>query len=61
MSVEIPNVFIQANMPEVKDGEVRAIMKITCMLVDLLVEIDPGKYGSFVIYEKGTKTEYVEV
>jgi hypothetical protein len=61
MSADIPNAFIQANMPETKNGEERVIMKITGMLVDLLVEIDPGRYGPFVVYDKGTKTIYVEV
>jgi hypothetical protein len=55
MSADIPNAFIEANMPETKHGEERVIMKITGMLVDLLVEIDPGRYGPFVVYEKGQK------
>jgi hypothetical protein len=61
MSADIPNAFIQANMPEIKDGEERVIMKITGVLVDLLVEIDPGKYGRFIVFERGNKTLYVEV
>ena len=61
MSADIPNAFIQANMPETKDGEERVIMKITGVLVELLLEIDPGKYGSFVVFEKGEKILYVRV
>jgi hypothetical protein len=61
MSADIPNAFIQAHMPETKEGEERVIMKITGMLVDVLVEIDPGKYGRFVVFERGSKTLYVEV
>jgi hypothetical protein len=61
MSADIPNAFIQANMPETKDGEERVIMKITGVLVELLLEIDPGKYGSFLVFEKGEKILYVRV
>jgi hypothetical protein len=61
MSADIPNAFIQANMPETKNGEERVIMKITGMLVDLLVEIDPARYGPYVVYEKGVKTLSVQV
>jgi hypothetical protein len=61
MSADIPNAFIQANMPETKNDEERVIMKITGMLVDLLVEIDPARYGPYVVYENGNKTIYVEV
>jgi hypothetical protein len=53
--------IIQANMPETKNGEERVIMKVTGMLVDLLVEIDPARYGPYVVYEKGVKTLYVQV
>jgi hypothetical protein len=61
MSADIPNAFIQAHLPATEDGDERVIMKITGVLVDLLVSIDPTKYGPFVVTEKGTKTLYVEV
>ena len=61
MSADIPNAFIQAQMPEVQEGEERVIMKITGMLVDLMVEIDPGRYGPFVVFENGKKILYVQV
>jgi hypothetical protein len=55
MSADIPNAFIQAHLPDTEDGDERVIMKITGVLVDLLVSIDPTKYGPFVVSEKGTK------
>ena len=39
MTCDIPNAFIQALMPEVKDGNERVMMKITGVLVDMLVEL----------------------
>ena len=53
MMCDIPNAFIQAEMPEVKPGEDRVIMKITGVLVDMLVQLDPKLYGPFVVYENG--------
>jgi hypothetical protein len=55
MSADISNALIQVNMPEIKDGDDRVIMKITGVLVDLLVEIDPARYGPYVVYEDGNK------
>jgi hypothetical protein len=59
MSADIPNAFVQANLPEQKDDEDRIVMKITGVLVDLLVEIDVGKYSPYVVFENGVKTIYV--
>jgi hypothetical protein len=61
MTADIPNAFIQASMPETEDGEERVMMKITGVLVDLSIEIDPGRYGSYIVFENGTKTLYVKV
>jgi hypothetical protein len=61
MSADIPNAFIQAQMPKRKEAEGRVIMKITGVLVDLLNEIDPARYGPYVVYENGVRTLYVEV
>jgi hypothetical protein len=57
----IPNAFIQALMPEVKDGDERVMMKITGVLVDMLVKLNPELYGSYVVYEKNRKVLYVQV
>ena len=61
MSADIPNAFIQTDMPDPKPGEDRVIMKITGVLVDLLVDMAPEVYGSYVVYEKGRKVLYVQV
>jgi hypothetical protein len=45
MTCDIPNPFIQALMPEVKDGNERVMMKITGVLVNMLVELNPELYG----------------
>ena len=44
MSADVPNAFIQAAMPEVKEGEERVMMKITGVLVDMLAQLDPQLY-----------------
>jgi hypothetical protein len=59
MSADIPHAFIHANLPELKDDEDRIVLKITGVLVDLLVEIDVGKYAPYVVFENGVKTIYV--
>jgi hypothetical protein len=49
ITCDIPNAFIQALMPEVKDGNERVMMKITGVLVDMLVELNPELYGPYVV------------
>ena len=61
MTVDIPNAFIQTKMPETKAGEERVIMKITGVLVDMLVQLNPELYGPYVVYENGRKVLYVQV
>ena len=61
MTADVPNAFIQANMPSPKQGEDRVIMKITGILVDLLIEIAPDVYSGHAVYENGKKVLYVEV
>jgi hypothetical protein len=61
MTCDIPNAFIQALMPEMKDGEERVMMKITGVLVDILVELNPQLYGPYVVYEQRGKVLYVRV
>ena len=58
MTADVPNAFIQTEMP---DGHEVVIMKITGVLVDLLIEIDPNKFKSYVVYENGKKVIYVHV
>ena len=61
MSADVPYAFIQTAMPEVKEGEERVMMKITGLLVDMLVQLDPQLYKSHIVYEKGHKVLYVQV
>jgi len=62
MSADIPNAFIQTSMPDdLVTGKERVVMKITGVLVDLLVEMAPETYSSYVVYEKGRKVLYVLV
>eukprot|EP00980_Cylindrotheca_fusiformis_P010264 scaffold2279_cov88-Cylindrotheca_fusiformis.AAC.1 len=61
MTADVPNAFIQTQMPEQKEGEDRVIMKITGVLVDLLVDLDPHTYKNFVVFENGKKVVYVAV
>jgi hypothetical protein len=63
MTCDIPNAFIQALMPEVKDGDERVMMKITGVLVGMLVELNPELYGLYVVYERSRRNKvlYVQV
>jgi hypothetical protein len=61
MTCNIPNAFIQALMPEVKDRKERVVTKITGVLVNMLVKLGPELYRLSVIYEKNRKVLYVQV
>ena len=57
MSSDIPNTFIQTEMPKVnvEQGDERIIMKITGKLVNVLIAIAPEVYSGFVVFENGKK------
>ena len=61
MTTDIPNAFIQALMPIIKDGKDRVMMKITGVLVNLLVNINPELYRPHVVFENKGKVLYVHV
>ena len=61
MCADILNVFIQAGMPEISDGQERVTMKITGVLVDMLVQLSPEIYGPYIVLEKQQKVIYVQV
>jgi hypothetical protein len=63
MTCDIPNAFIQALMPEVKDGDERVMIKNTRVLVGMLVELNPKLYGPYVVYERNRQNTvlYVQV
>ena len=56
MSVDIPNAYIQADVPIVEKGQDQITMKVTSLLVDWLVEIEPETYTKYVVMERGGKT-----
>jgi hypothetical protein len=58
---DIPNAFIQAYLPKKEPGEDRVVLKITGVLVDMLVEINPELYGPAVVLENRKTVLYVEV
>ena len=62
MSTDLPNAFIQAEVPkDKKKKSERIIMKITGKLVDVLISIAPEVYSGYVVYENGKKVIYVVV
>ena len=61
MSVELPNAYIQADVPLPKDGGDHITIKIIGILVDWLVEIEPKTCAKYVIMENGVKTLYLIV
>ena len=60
MSVDIPNAFIQTQMPDIEKGEERTTMKITGILVNYLLELDPT-YRKYIVMENGRRVIYVVV
>jgi hypothetical protein len=48
MTCDIPNAFIQAYLLKKEPGEDRAVMKITGVLVNMLININPELYGPAV-------------
>ena len=61
MCNDVPNAFIQTSLPQPKSGEARVTMKITGVLVDMLVQLNPEVYGKYVVFENGRKIVYVVV
>jgi hypothetical protein len=58
MTADIPNAFVLTDIDEKKVGE-RIIMKIRGPLVDMLLELSPETYASYVVYEGNSKVLYV--
>ena len=59
LTLDIPNAFIQAGLPEKQKGE-RIIMKIRGRLVDWLLKLDPEAYQNEIVYKRIVKTLYVK-
>ena len=56
MTLNIPNVFVHTEVSQRKE---KIIMKIRGALVNILLEICPGVYDDYVIYEGDNKLVYV--
>jgi hypothetical protein len=61
MSCDIPNAFIQADMPEIENGADMVVMKIKGILLQILMEISPETYGPYVVMEDGKLVIYLRV
>jgi hypothetical protein len=61
MTCDKPNAFIQALLPKKDPGDDRVIMKITGVLVDMLVDINPELYRPAVVLGNRKKVLYVKV
>ena len=58
--MDIPNAFVQTAVPQGKIDE-KIIMKLRGALVDMLIDIRPGKYEEFIVYERNQKVLYVKM
>ena len=61
MVMDVPNAFIQTNMPPNKYSEERVIVKIIGVLVDMLLELDSETYSKNMVFENGKKVIHVVV
>ena len=61
MCADIPNAFIQAEMPDITDSKEQVTMKITGVLVDMLVQLSPKIYRPYILFEKQRKVIYIQV
>ena len=59
MTGYMPNEFMQAELSRI-DGHDRVIMKITGMLVDILIKMDPGTCKNKVTCENGQQAMHVD-
>ena len=60
MTADVPNAFIQMELPKI-DGEDRIVMKIIGALVNMLILIDLGLYKDHLVFEQGNTVIYVEL
>ena len=61
MTADVPNAFVQTDMPETDPGDDRVIMKVQGILAEMLVEISPETYSEYLITENGKPTLYLIV
>jgi len=61
MTADVPSAYIQCPIPEGKAGSDRIMMRISGVLADMLVELNPELYGPYRVYQRGTPVIYVLV
>jgi len=60
MFANIPNAFIQTCIPEPDKGKACVIMKMTGVLVDYMIKINPT-YKDYVVFDRGKKVLYIVI
>lgn len=60
MCVNMPDAFVQTEMPKKEAGAERVTMKVAGVLVDMLTQINPGLHGPCAVFEKGRKVSHVQ-
>jgi hypothetical protein len=58
MTVDIPNAFVQTKLD---NNQEKVIIKIRGILVDMLIEINPEMYWSYIVYEGSHRVIYVRM
>jgi hypothetical protein len=58
MTVDIPNAFVRTKLD---NNQEKIIMKIRGILVDMLIEIYPEMYGSYIVYQGSHRVIYVRM
>ena len=61
MTADVPSAYIQCPIPEGKKHQDRITMRISGVLADMLVEMNPELYGPYRVYLRGTPVIYVQV
>jgi hypothetical protein len=61
MTADIPNAFVQTDVPSTDSDGDRITMKVAGPLVEMLVELDPEIYKNFVTFEGKTPILYLHV
>lgn len=61
MTTDVPNAFAQTAVPEPKKGKERVAMKVTGVLFEMPVQLNPALHGPHVVCERGRKVLCVQV
>ena len=61
LSADIPNAYIQAELPPTSEGKDCILVKIQGELAELLMKVAPDYCTPFIVMERGIKTIYCEM